>query len=124
MDGRAFSLMKSDAVLINTARGPIVDIGALHQALKDDQLAAAALDVMPSEPPSAEEPLIRDFLHQEAWLRGRLLLTPHGAWNSRESRRDARRLATETVMDYLLHGRLRNLVNADYLDRSRMKQGG
>jgi phosphoglycerate dehydrogenase-like enzyme len=58
---------------------------------------------------------------QPEWLRGRLLLTPHAAWNSPESRRDARRLSTETMVAYLRNGKLRNLVNADSLDKLKMR---
>ncbi|MBV9105178.1 MAG: C-terminal binding protein [Verrucomicrobia bacterium] len=121
IDAAAFDAMMPGVLLINTARGPIVDTGALRQALRTGKVAGAGLDVLPSEPPSPNEPLVREFLEQEDWLKGRLLLTPHGAWNSPESRHDARRLSTETVMGYLAEGKLRNLVNGDLLDRSRMR---
>lgn len=122
IDAAAFAAMKSDVLFLNTARGPIVDLAALYQALRTGKVAGAALDVLPQEPPSPEEPLISDFLAQAEWLKGRLLLSPHGAWNSPESRHDARRLSIETVMNYLTEGKLRNLVNGDLLDRSRMRQ--
>jgi phosphoglycerate dehydrogenase-like enzyme len=121
MNAAAFNVMKPGVLFINTARGPIVDNGALCQALRSGKVAGAALDVLPSEPPSPDEPLIREFLRQDDWLKGRLLLTPHGAWNSPESRHDARRLSTETVMGYLVEGKLRNLVNGDLLARSRLR---
>jgi D-3-phosphoglycerate dehydrogenase len=119
INDRAFDAMKPDAVLINTARGSIIDIEALYRALRQDKLRAAALDVLPHEPPSPDEPLIRAFLDREEWLVGRLLLTPHGAWNSPESRYDVRRLATETMMGYLREGKLRNLVNGELLRHRR-----
>lgn len=121
MNAAAFDAMKPGALLLNTARGPIVDLAALHQALKSGKLAGAALDVLPTEPPPSDEPLIRDFLDQADWLKGRLLLTPHGAWNSPESRHDARRLSIETLMNYLTEGKLRNLVNGDLLDQVRRR---
>jgi phosphoglycerate dehydrogenase-like enzyme len=121
INAAAFEAMKPGVLLINTARGPIVENGALHEALRNGKVAGAALDVLPTEPPSPDEPLIREFLSQPDWVRGRLLLTPHGAWNSPESRHDARRLSTETVMGYLTEGKLRNLVNGDLLDRSRKR---
>ncbi|MBV8379035.1 MAG: C-terminal binding protein [Verrucomicrobia bacterium] len=119
----AFETMKPGVLLINTARGPIVDNGALCEALRKGKVAGAALDVLPTEPPSPDEPLIREFLKQEDWLQGRLLLTPHGAWNSPESRHDARRLSAETVLGFLTGGKLRNLVNGHLLDPSRMREG-
>ena len=52
-------------------------------------------------------------------LDGRLIMTPHSAWSSPESAADARRLAVETAMIYLREGRLRNLVNGDFLTKPR-----
>ena len=121
INAAAFDAMKPGVLFINTTRGPVVDHDALCEALRNGKVAGAALDVLPNEPPSPDEPLIREFLKQDDWLKGRLLLTPHGAWNSPESRYDARRLSTETVMGYLTEGKLRNLVNGDLLDRSRMR---
>jgi phosphoglycerate dehydrogenase-like enzyme len=97
IDEATFAAMRSHAVLINTARGGIVDLGALYRALETGQITGAALDVLPAEPSSPDEPLMRAFREQREWLRGRLLLTPHAAWNSPESRRDSRRLSTETT---------------------------
>jgi D-3-phosphoglycerate dehydrogenase len=124
IDDAAFAAMKPGALLLNTARGPVVEMNALYRALRTGTVAGAALDVLPTEPPSPDEPLIRDFLAQAEWLKGRLLLTPHGAWNSPESRHDARRLSIETVMGYLTEGKLRNLVNGDLLEASKVRGGG
>lgn len=121
IDAAAFAAMKPGVLLLNTARGPVVAMDALYQALRAGKVAGAALDVLPVEPPPEDAPLIRDFLAQADWLKGRLLLTPHGAWNSPESRHDARRLSIETLMLYLTEGKLRNLVNGELLDRSRMR---
>jgi D-3-phosphoglycerate dehydrogenase len=121
INAAAFDAMKSGVLFINTARGPIVENSALYEALRNGKVGGAALDVLPAEPPSPDELLIRDFLNEADWLKGRFLLTPHAAWNSPESRHDARRLSTETVMGYLTEGKLRNLVNGHLLDRSRMR---
>ena len=72
---RELALMKPDAVLINTARGPIVDIDALFDALHGDRLAAAALDVLPEEPPPPQTPLLG--------LGDKVLLSPHMISNNR-----------------------------------------
>jgi hypothetical protein len=111
---------------VNLDPATVGRLSRLHNivAIKEEgrgKVAGAALDVLPSEPPSPNEPLIREFLRQDDWLKGRLLLTPHGAWNSPESRHDARRLSTETVMGYLVEGKLRNLVNGNLLARSRLR---
>ena len=71
---RELALMKPGAVLINTARGPIVDIDALFDALSEDRLAGAALDVLPEEPPKPQTPLLG--------LGDKVLLSPHMVSNN------------------------------------------
>ncbi len=66
---RELALMKPTATLINAARGPIVDIDALFDALDRDRLAGAALDVLPEEPPDPQTPLLG--------LGDKVLLSPH-----------------------------------------------
>ena len=107
--------MKPGAMLINTARGAVVDLDALHEALRENWITAAGLDVLPAEPPEPQTPLLRDYAAQPDWIRGRLLLTPHAAWYSPESQADARRLSMETLMLYLREGSLRNCVNGELL---------
>ena len=107
--------LKPSAMLINTGRGAVVDIDALHEALQQNWITAAGIDVLPQEPPNPQAPLLRDYAAQPDWLKGRLLITPHAAWYSPESQEDARRLSTETLLLYLREGRLRNCVNAELL---------
>lgn len=71
--------LKPGAILINTARGGLIDEAALLQALQHGPLAAAALDVLTQEPPQADNALIKAALPN-------LLLTPHMAWASAEAR--------------------------------------
>ncbi|ASM74850.1 MULTISPECIES: C-terminal binding protein [Roseobacteraceae] len=112
INAETLGLMKSNAILINTARGAIVDVPALLDALRGDVIAGAALDVLPVEPPAKDDPVSVAYAGRDDVLTGeRLLLSPHAAWSSPESVADARRLAVETAMLCLNEGRIRNLVN-------------
>jgi phosphoglycerate dehydrogenase-like enzyme len=108
----SFKKMKRDAILINTARGGLVDVPALIAALRGEKIAGAGIDVLPVEPPPANDPLALLYRNRSESLVGdRLIVTPHAAWSSPESVSDARRLSVETAMLYLRDGKLRNLVN-------------
>ena len=76
IDEHLLSLMHPSAYLINTARGLLVDEPALLEAVQNERIAGAALDVLSSEPPSPDHP----FLHDD-----RFFITPHSAWCSEES---------------------------------------
>ena len=103
--------LKPGAILVNTARGGLVDPAVVVDAIREGQLAAAGLDVFPQEPADPATPWFRTWIEQPEWLRGRLLLSPHTAWLADESRQDARSKAVETLMAYLERGELRNCVN-------------
>jgi phosphoglycerate dehydrogenase-like enzyme len=122
IDEAALRAIKPGAFLINTARGGLVDLGALEAALRDGQLGGAGLDVLPGEPPDPEHPLLQAFRRREPGLDGRLLLTPHVAWFSAAARADLRRKSAETVRDFMLAGRLRNCVNRAELEKTK-RQG-
>ncbi len=120
IDAAALAAMPDHAILVNTARGAVVDIDALHDALKAGVIAGAALDVLPVEPPPDPlPPLVRAYADKAEWLAGRLVLTPHAAWASPESAEDVRRKSVETLVAHLRDGELRNCVNLDHLDQTR-----
>jgi C-terminal binding protein len=105
------ALLPKGAVLVNTARGPIVDIDALEAVLRDNHLAGAGLDVVPVEPPPEPVPsLMQAYRKREAWLEGRLVITPHSAYHTPESVADIRRLGAETMRAALIDKKPQNVI--------------
>lgn len=99
------------AILVNTARGELLDLDALEAALRSSRLAAAAIDTLPQEPPGAH-PLLDAWRAREDWLAGRLVITPHNAFYSDHAAVEMRTNAATTVRLLLEEGRLRNLITA------------
>jgi lactate dehydrogenase-like 2-hydroxyacid dehydrogenase len=119
INGEVLSASKPGLILINTARGPIIDLDALYDAMKADQVQAAGLDVLPEEPADPEHPLIRAWADNEDWIDHRLLITPHSAFFTPESVYDMRYKGGEVALTYLSEGRLQNCVNEGYLETRR-----
>ncbi len=94
-------LMKQTAFLINSSRGPLVDEEALAEALNNGEIAGAGLDVVWTEPPAKENPLLKAK---------NCYITPHIAWATRAARERLYRVAVENVAAFL-DGRPRNVVN-------------
>ena len=91
-DRRRLSVMKKTAVLINTARGPLVDEQALADSLNNEQLYAAGLDVLSSEPPRSDNPLL---------TARNCFITPHIAWASIEARQRLMRIAVNNLHSWI-----------------------
>ncbi|MDX1566225.1 MAG: NAD(P)-dependent oxidoreductase, partial [Longimicrobiales bacterium] len=116
-----FARMKDGVILINTARGDVVDVDALVRALHEGKVAAAGLDVLPMEPVIREEAeLLRSIFHEqhdlETLLMDHILLrlrnvinTPHSAFNTKEA---VQRILDTTVenIQAFLDGRPQNVV--------------
>lgn len=111
----ALAAAKPGLVVVNTARGPIVDLDALEAAMRAGAVAGAGLDVLPHEPGDLEHPLIAAWRRSEPWIVNRLIVTPHAAFYSPAAMRDLRLKSIEVVHAYLAEGRLTNCVNGEYL---------
>lgn len=111
MGAAQFAAMKSGSIFINIARGGLVDIDALHDALESGHIAAAGLDVLPKEPPVPTPKLIEAWRGNAPWLAGRFVVTPHAAFYSEAGYLDMRTFSAEILIEFLFEGRLRNNVN-------------
>jgi len=106
-----FRLMKRTAVLVNTARGPIVDPDALYRALADRQIWGAGLDVFEVEPVPADHPLLR---------LDNIIVAPHIASASVETRTKMALMAVDNLLAALGGQRPSNFVNPDVWERRRI----
>jgi glycerate dehydrogenase len=88
---REFGLMKKTGVIINTARGGIINENALYTALKDGKIYGAATDVMVSEPPVNGSPLFE---------LENIVITPHTAWAATESRQKLIEIISENIVKF------------------------
>ncbi len=101
INAKRLGLLKKTAVIINCARGGLVDEAALCMALNEGRIAGAALDVFPNEPP-AGSPLLSCK---------NVVLTPHLGASTAEAQTAVSTDAVDAMLDYLLHGTIRNAVN-------------
>ncbi|MCZ6679306.1 MAG: C-terminal binding protein [Candidatus Poribacteria bacterium] len=107
LDEKAFRQMKPTAYVINTARGGIIETGALHTALTEGWIAGAGLDVFPEEPPRSDEPLLE--LDNVIW-------TPHAAFVSEEAIYDLEVTAAREVARVLTGQMPESVVNPEVLN--------
>jgi D-3-phosphoglycerate dehydrogenase len=110
VDAGALARMKPTAVLVNTARGGLVDTAALVAALQAGRLAGAGLDVAEPEPVDPASPLYR---------MDNVIVTPHAAWYSEEARTDLKRRVAEEAVRVLRGDRPLHCVNPEAFGRGR-----
>jgi glycerate dehydrogenase len=101
VNAETLGLMKPCAFVINTGRGPLVDEGALADALNDGRIAGAGVDVLSTEPPAADNPLLSAK---------NCYITPHIAWATRSARKRLIHIVTQNCVAFL-NGSPVNMVN-------------
>lgn len=104
IDERRLQLMRQHALLINTARGAVVENAALATALREGVIGGAAMDVLDQEPPPLDHPLLAADIPN-------LILTPHTAWAGRRARQNVVDLTVANIQAYQT-GSPRNVVTA------------
>ena len=102
IDRNAFRRMKETSCLVNTARGAIVELDALFQALKSGRIAGAGIDVLEREPIEPDNPLLG---------LENIIITPHIAWYSEESYRNSMTQGMDEIVRVLNGHRPRFIVN-------------
>ena len=96
-----FAAARPGLVLINTARGPVVDWHAFSDAFRTHRVSAAGFDVLPTEPPDRGDPLVQAWFAADPAVRDRLVISPHCAFYSQEALHEMRRKAAEEALRIL-----------------------
>ncbi len=112
INAESLAKMKDGVLLINCARGGIVDERALYEALKSGKVAGAALDVFEKEPPDPEHPLLK---------MENFVCTPHLGASTLEAQKNVALAVASQVVDYLVHGVVRNAVNTPSVSAEALK---
>ena len=105
------SRMRKGLFVVNTARGAVVDVLAVLDELGNVHLGGAAIDVLETEPPSADHPLLKAWRDPKHPAHDRLILNPHAAFYCEEGLLDMRIKGSENVRRVLLGQPPRNVVN-------------
>jgi D-3-phosphoglycerate dehydrogenase/C-terminal binding protein len=111
IDADAIARMPENSYLVNTARGGIVDTAAIPEALASGRLGGAGLDVLETEPPADDDPLVVAWRDPDHPAHHRLILTPHAAFYSEEGLVDIRTKTAQACRRAILGLPLRNVVN-------------
>jgi C-terminal binding protein len=106
-----FAKMKKGVLLVNTARGGVLDFDALYDAINSGIVGGCGLDVTHPEPPSDDSALIKAWRDKDGEIAHKVLLTPHSAFYTEESLLELRQKGAQRIKDYFEKGIITNQVN-------------
>lgn len=116
LDARRLALLNPGAIVINCARGGLIDETALKEAIESGQVAGCALDVFEDEPPGAGHPLFALGKH--------VAFTPHLGASTHEAQENVGIQVAEQIRDFLTTGEIRNAINMPSLDAATLAEVG
>ena len=105
------SKVRDGCILINTARGDIINLDELYKIMKLGKVKACGLDVLPIEGHSSEQQLVVDYENDAQWLKDRLIITPHVAYYSAEAYTELRYKAAKQIKGAIDGQEIKNCVN-------------
>ena len=105
------SKVRDGCILINTARGDIINLDELYKIMKLGKVKACGLDVLPIEGHSSEQQLVVDYENAAQWLKDRLIITPHVAYYSAEAYTELRYKAAKQIKGAIVGQEIKNCVN-------------
>jgi C-terminal binding protein len=112
IDRKFINKLNNNTLLVNTARGKIIkDLDAIFYGLKIKKLAGVGLDVLPKEPPSSNEKLIKEWKKKKNTLEGRIIINPHAAYYSSRSVIEMREKAARNALRVLKGLKPKNIIN-------------
>lgn len=111
LNAKNLTLMPKGSFLVNTARGAVIDTTAIAELLKNGHLSGVGLDVLPLEPPAANDPLLAAWRNPDHPAHTRLILNAHTAFYCEEGLQEMRSKGAEACRRALLNRPLRNIVN-------------
>lgn len=111
LNRETIGVMPGGAFVVNTARGGVVDVAAVVEAIESGHLAGAGIDVLENEPPEADNPLVHAWRDPEHPAHDRVILNPHAAFYSEEGLEEMRVKGAENCRRVLLGHPPRNVVN-------------
>ena len=103
--------MKKGSSIINTARGKIIkSLDLIYEKMLKNHIFCVGLDVLPEEPPSLKEKLLKSWINNEDWINGRLIINPHSSYFSKEAFKEMRLKASLNALKIINNQKPINII--------------